>query len=110
MSGQVRQRPSGPDMPPPRTGVAEAVWLEAELESAEENLALDEALLEEAHEGIAAGPVVRTWMARETVVVVGSSSRLDEEVDRAACAREGDRKSTRLNSSHEWISRMPSSA
>ena len=23
---------------------------------------------------------------------------------------EGDRKSTRLNSSHEWISRMPSSA
>ena len=25
-------------------------------------------------------------------------------------ARVGDRKSTRLNSSHEWISRMPSSA
>ena len=24
--------------------------------------------------------------------------------------KEGDRKSTRLNSSHEWISRMPSSA
>ena len=24
--------------------------------------------------------------------------------------RQGDRKSTRLNSSHEWISRMPSSA
>ena len=78
-------------MPPPRTGVAEAVWLEADLDSVEENLALDEALLEEAHEGIAAGPVVRTWMAREPVVVVGSSSRLDEEIDRAACAREGVR-------------------
>ena len=25
-------------------------------------------------------------------------------------AGDGDRKSTRLNSSHEWISRMPSSA
>ena len=26
------------------------------------------------------------------------------------CSLKGDRKSTRLNSSHEWISRMPSSA
>mgnify|MGYP000977678789 CR=1 FL=1 len=30
--------------------------------------------------------------------------------DEFTWAREGDRKSTRLNSSHEWISRMPSSA
>ena len=28
----------------------------------------------------------------------------------AALQKSGDRKSTRLNSSHEWISRMPSSA
>ena len=28
----------------------------------------------------------------------------------AAALAAGDRKSTRLNSSHEWISRMPSSA
>ena len=28
----------------------------------------------------------------------------------AEVSRERDRKSTRLNSSHEWISRMPSSA
>ena len=28
----------------------------------------------------------------------------------ACVAKLGDRKSTRLNSSHEWISRMPSSA
>ena len=33
-------------------------------------------------------------------------------LNRACCevAPETDRKSTRLNSSHEWISRMPSSA
>ena len=29
---------------------------------------------------------------------------------RAVILTHGDRKSTRLNSSHEWISRMPSSA
>ena len=33
----------------------------------------------------------------------------DEALDLVA-ERVGDRKSTRLNSSHEWISRMPSSA
>ena len=33
------------------------------------------------------------------------SKNIHLEVDEA-----GDRKSTRLNSSHEWISRMPSSA
>ena len=31
-------------------------------------------------------------------------------VDLGPCPHAGDRKSTRLNSSHEWISRMPSSA
>ena len=35
-------------------------------------------------------------------------SRAVELVEEAA--KSGDRKSTRLNSSHEWISRMPSSA
>ena len=32
------------------------------------------------------------------------------QVDLDAAQERGDRKSTRLNSSHEWISRMPSSA
>lgn len=60
------------------------VWLEADPDTVEEHLALDEALLEEACGGT--GPtVVRTWMAREPVVVVGSSSRVEEEVDLAAC-------------------------
>lgn len=52
-------------------------------------LALDEALLEEAHEGVRVGAIVRTWMATRTVVVVGSSSRVEEEVDVAACATLG---------------------
>lgn len=52
-------------------------------------LALDEALLEEAHEGARGVPVVRTWMATRVVVVVGSSSRVEEEVDVAACAEHG---------------------
>ena len=35
----------------------------------------------------------------------------DEQVEKAvATISKADRKSTRLNSSHEWISRMPSSA
>ncbi|MEI6240680.1 MAG: lipoate--protein ligase family protein [Planctomycetia bacterium] len=68
-----------------------AVWLDAEPDTVEEQLALDEALLEEAHEGLTPTAVVRTWMAREPVVVVGSSSRLEEEVDVAACRAEGVR-------------------
>ena len=52
-------------------------------------LALDEALLEEAHEGVRGETVVRTWMATRPVVVVGSSSRVEEEVDVAGCAAAG---------------------
>ncbi|MEX0689077.1 MAG: lipoate--protein ligase family protein [Pirellulales bacterium] len=66
-------------------------WLEVNLPRVEEQLALDEALLEEAHEGRLAVPVARTWMASELTVVVGSSSRIDDEVDRDACRRLGAR-------------------
>jgi len=68
---------------------APAAWLDVVLPSVEENLALDEALLEAAHAGLLAGPVVRVWMAAAPAVVLGSSSRLDDEVDRAACRRAG---------------------
>ncbi|MFM8498208.1 MAG: biotin/lipoate A/B protein ligase family protein [Planctomycetia bacterium] len=68
-----------------------AVWLDVVVDTVEEHLALDEALLEEAHEGLTTTTVVRTWMAREPVVVVGSSSRLEEEVDLAACRAAGVR-------------------
>ncbi len=68
-----------------------AVWLDADPDTVEEQLALDEALLEEAHAATAKTTVVRTWMAREPVVVVGSSSRLEDEVDVDACRAAGVR-------------------
>lgn len=70
---------------------AGACWLDAELGGVAENLALDEALLAEAHDEPLHRGVVRTWMAAEPTVVLGSSSRLDEEVDVSACERLGVR-------------------
>ena len=55
----------------------------------------------------------------QTVVVIGGSAGIGLETARRARAegasvilagRNPDRKSTRLNSSHEFVSRMPSSA
>jgi lipoate---protein ligase len=75
--------PSAPPLP--------AVWVDVSLPSVEENLALDEALLELAHEGLAPATCVRTWMAAEPAVVLGSSSRIDEEIDQQACEAAGVR-------------------
>ncbi|MFM8635907.1 MAG: biotin/lipoate A/B protein ligase family protein [Planctomycetia bacterium] len=66
-----------------------ALWLAADLPTAEAHLALDEAILEEAHEGRCVSTVVRAWMANEPVVVLGSSSRVEEEVDPEACEAHG---------------------
>jgi lipoate-protein ligase A len=66
-------------------------WLETPPLSVEEQLAIDEALLDEVQLGIRRERVARTWMAEETVVVVGSSSRLDEEVDLFECRQKGVR-------------------
>ena len=71
--------------------VPATAWLEADPGSLVEQLALDEALLEEAHEGRRTATVVRTWMAAEPAVVLGSSSRAAEELDLAACAAHGVR-------------------
>lgn len=68
-----------------------ADWLRTTGTTVAENLALDEALLEEAHEGLTTHAVVRTWMAAEPTVVLGSSSRIEDEVDLAACASLGVR-------------------
>ena len=68
---------------------AAAAWLESAPQSVAGQLALDEALLELAHEGLLAAPCVRTWMADGPAVVLGSSCRIDAEVDRAACAAAG---------------------
>lgn len=86
----MRQRPDLSAVSAPAAAGA-AAWLDVQLPTVEENLALDEALLELAHEGLAATACVRTWMATEPVAVLGSSCRLDDEVDLAACAAAGAR-------------------
>jgi len=80
----VRQRADG-DSP----DAAGATWLATEAAGVAANLALDEALLDEAHESAVVGRVVRSWVAQRPTVVLGSSSRAAEEVDLDACARLG---------------------
>ena len=75
-------------MPPPGE---RAAWLDVELPTVEAHLALDEALLDEAHAGQCTETVVRTWMPSEHVVVLGSSCRMEAEVDLLACAEHGMR-------------------
>lgn len=90
----MRQRSPSAD-PVPHDSVAAAAppatWLEVEPGGVAEQLALDEALLEEAHEGVRTETVVRTWMAAEHSVVLGSSSRAADELDLEACAAHGVR-------------------
>ncbi len=62
-------------------------YLELTLPTPAENLALDEALLEEAEAAPQPVETLRVWESPEMAVVVGRSSRLDEEVDLAACRR-----------------------
>lgn len=64
-------------------------FLDLTLGSAAENLALDEALLEEAEAAGDDGEVLRLWEPTEFVAVVGRSSRLTAEVNRDACRRDG---------------------
>src|SRR5262249_3987469 len=58
--------------------------LDLTLPSPAENLALDEALLEEVDEQDAA-PVLRFWESDRPFVVLGRSSRLNDDVHLAAC-------------------------
>src|ERR1700749_4064597 len=70
-------------------------FLDLTLPTAVENVALDEALLDAAEasaaeaESGARGEVLRLWEPQETMVVVGNSSRLTEEVRFDACAARG---------------------
>lgn len=50
-----------------------------------ENLALDEALLDTGEAGKLAEEVLRLWEFQQAVVVVGRSSRVEQEVNVAAC-------------------------
>src|SRR5713101_1696181 len=62
--------------------------LDLTLPTAAENLALDEALLLDA-EAAAGGEVLRLWEWPAFAVVLGSASRLAEDVDEAACLADG---------------------
>jgi lipoate-protein ligase A len=80
----------GPRAAPSRGVLMEpAAWLDMELPGVAENLALDEALLEAAQDGVLTDPIVRTWMPTSPAVVMGASSRLSQEVDLEACDAAG---------------------
>jgi lipoate-protein ligase A len=63
--------------------------LDLTLPTPAENLALDEALLEEAEQSTGPRETLRLWESAATMVVIGRSSRIAEEVDLAACRRRG---------------------
>lgn len=63
-------------------------WLDLSLKTPAENLALDEALLEEHEEG-SLGPSLRFWESPTAFVVLGYANRLATETNPAACAARG---------------------
>jgi lipoate-protein ligase A len=63
--------------------------LDLTMESPEENLALDEALLEMAEAAEDPIEILRLWESPEHVVVLGRSSDADTEVNLAACRQRG---------------------
>jgi lipoate-protein ligase A len=63
--------------------------LELTLPTPEENLALDEALLDQAEADETAGEILRLWEPAAPMVVVGRSSKLVEEVKADECRRRG---------------------
>jgi lipoate-protein ligase A len=65
------------------------LYLDLSLDTPAENLALDEALLLEAEEAAAPHEVLRVWEPQQAFVVLGSSSRHDDEVHLALCRAEG---------------------
>lgn len=69
--------------------VPPARWLDVSLSTVAENLALDEALLAEAHDAPGGEATVRTWMPTAPTVVLGSSSHVSQEVDLDACHGRG---------------------
>ena len=64
-------------------------YLDLTLPTAAENLALDEALLEEAEVGGAPDETLRLWESRQPMVVVGRSSRICDEVRLDVCRESG---------------------
>jgi lipoate---protein ligase len=65
--------------------------LDLTLPTAEENLALDEALLEEAEVAQEPRETLRIWESPEPVVILGRSSQVAMEVNQAGCQARGMR-------------------
>lgn len=63
--------------------------LDLTLETPEENLALDEALLDEADEADGPMEVLRLWEPSQPIVIAGRSSRVSAEVDCDQCRKLG---------------------
>lgn len=63
--------------------------LDLTLPTPAENVALDEALLEQAEQGGGPGELLRLWELSSPAVVIGRSSRVAEEVNVAACQELG---------------------
>jgi len=61
-----------------------ALWIDATLETLEENLALDEVLLTEVDQA-PIQPVIRTWRPDRYAVILGRSNRADTEADVERC-------------------------
>lgn len=64
-------------------------FLDATWTSIEANLAVDEALLEQAERGEQASEILRTWEPQVTAIILGRSSRVQDEVN--ATLAEDDR-------------------
>jgi lipoate-protein ligase A len=64
-------------------------YLDLTLPSLAENLALDEALLDEAERAVEPRETLRMWESASLGVVIGRSSRVDGEVRQEACRAEG---------------------
>ena len=62
--------------------------LDLTLNTPAENLALDEALLEEAEQAGSPREVLRLWESPQPIVVVGRSSKVDVEVHRDQCRQQ----------------------
>jgi lipoate---protein ligase len=64
-------------------------WLDLTLPTPAENLALDEALLEDAEAAAGATETLRVWEPAAALVVVGRSSRVEREVHADVCRELG---------------------
>ena len=63
-------------------------WSDVTLDAVNDNLALDEALLLDAEAG-RGGEVLRVWEWPRPAVVLGAAGRINDDVDVAACERDG---------------------